>query len=81
MVTIHNFDEGIRYVNRLGFTVKPGFPGWIVAAQTRMANTENALFKAAGKTYPYKVHYHRKEKFFQVKRMDGTIDIVKAGSL
>lgn len=81
VVVIHNFDEGIRYVNRLGFTERPGVPGWIPAAQKRMADTEAALFKAAGKEYPFKVKYSRKHKIFQVHRKDRSVHIVDAKEL
>ena len=65
-VKINNFDEGLTYVNRLGFTERPGFPGWIPAAQKRMCDTENALFVAAGHAYPFTVHFFRKERKFLV---------------
>ena len=66
MVKIESFQDGIEYVKRLGLTVRPGFPGWIPAAQERMCDTEETLYNAAGRQYPYNVHYHRKERKFTV---------------
>jgi len=66
MKTIADFDSAIKYVSRLGFTARPGFPGWIPAAQKRMCNVADALLMAAGKQYPFTVHYHRKQTAFVV---------------
>ena len=77
MIKVNSFDEALHYVNRLGFTVKPGFPGWIPAAQTRLCNTTDALYNAAGREYPYTVHYYRKRKEFVV---NGSV-VVDAGRL
>jgi hypothetical protein len=66
MTKINDFDGGLRYVSRMGFTAKPGVPGWIVEAQARMCDAEDALFRAAGGTYPFTVHYFRKKKRFLV---------------
>ena len=77
---IKDFDAALVYVNRLGFNVKPGFPGWIIACQKRLCDTVNALFKAAG-GYPFDAHYSRKSRRFYVRRQDGVIDVVKAGRL
>lgn len=64
--TIESFMDAVHYVNRLGFSVKPGFPGWIIQAQERLASAANKLWQAANKGYPYTVHYYRKEKTFVV---------------
>jgi len=62
---IDSFMDSIAYVNRLGFTVSPGFPGWIVQAQERLANAASKLWKA-GNPYPFTVHYYRKRQQFIV---------------
>ena len=72
MVQIENFEQGLQYVLGLGFTVRPGFPGWILAAQKRLCDTEQALHDAAG-GYPYNVHYHRKDQRFEVTPIGKTV--------
>lgn len=78
MKTIRNFDEGLDYVNRLGFNVKPGFPGWIIAAQKRLCDVEFKLWETAGKRYPFKVRYSRKTKQFFVHALkeNGKLDFI-----
>jgi len=86
MKVIHNFNEGLDYVNRLGFNVKPGVAGWINEAQTRMCNVEHRLWEAAGKQYPFKVRYSRKTNQFFVHALTEQgklkyIDVVDAKEL
>lgn len=63
---ITSFDGCLHYVNRLGFTVKPGFPGWIPQAQARLSNACHVLYTTAGQTYTFTVHYERKARRFIV---------------
>ena len=81
MVTIRNFQDGIEYVNRLGFTVRPGFQGWINRAQKRMCDTEETLYNAAGRVYPYQAHYHRRDACFTVVDSRGKKHLIDASRL
>jgi len=63
MKEIGCFDDLLAYLDRVGrqygFITGPGFPGWIIQAQTQLCDLVNMIENAV--SYKMMIHYNRKD--------------------
>jgi hypothetical protein len=63
MKTLHDFNEALNYVDRLGVLHIQKSPGWIPEWQRRACNLIDGM-EALCNGFPFNVRYHRKDDYF-----------------